>query len=166
MTAPILPQQASHTDNMPFLKEKVQYAAEERFFFTHAIIGFGEHQEYLLTPFPRPEYKPFDVLISANNPMIYFIVIQDIYIDPQDAPLPNISELCKEYGYCEKSVKCYYIATVHNQKEHLSFSINARAPLLMYHEKKCAGQYIIINQDIPFVSVLEKLSMHIREHLK
>ena len=144
-------------------------AASNRIFFEQGIIGFGNHQEYILAPAPKEVLKPFQVLIHAQNPNIHFLLIhfEDTFDDTDD-PLthPIRKEVATKMGMNPASLEGYYLVTSSGKFPHeLTFSINKRAPLFIDPTHQKGGQYIMTSQELPLAFVLTSLSNTIRERL-
>lgn len=139
--------------------------AAQHIYFEHGIIGFGDHQEYILAPAPKTVLKPFHVLVHAHNPNIHFLLLN--FQDAQEDLSPLMREkVAAQMGLNQETLEGYFLVTSSGAfPEGLTFSINKRAPLFIDPLHQKGGQYVQTRQDLPLVFVLSHLSSTIRNRL-
>lgn len=145
---------------------KVPEKDVKHLFFEHGIIGFGNCQEYALSPSPKQELDPLHVLVHARDPNILFFLVR--FEDVNESLSPSLrEEVSKKIGLSPQHMEGYYLVTSDGSyPNQLTFSINKRAPLFVDPVHQKGGQYVLKNHDLPVVFVLSTLSDNIRERLK
>ncbi|MBA4118660.1 MAG: hypothetical protein C0514_07195 [Candidatus Puniceispirillum sp.] len=144
--------------------EHPEVFTEEALFFHHGIIGFGNDQRYTLTPFPRAEYVPLQLLIHHQNPSIHFLIVCDQELD-QKYHVNDLSYVYQTFGYNAATTKCYFIVTVMGQGAQMLVAINQRAPVLIDHAGKRAGQHIMADTQLPLSVPLPEFSVALRARI-
>jgi flagellar assembly factor FliW len=137
--------------------EKQENTEGQEVFFHKGIIGFGDNQRYIFASFPKVEYWPLKVLIHQQNPLLYFLIVEDQILGSPYVS-HDIGALYTTFGYKKGPTRCYFIVTVQGESGSLLFSINKRAPLLIDHEGRRGGQHILPDKDLPLSCELPEFS--------
>ena len=141
-----------------FMESEKQEAAEgQEVFFHKGIIGFGDNQRYVFASFPKVEYWPLKILIHQQNPLLYFLIVEDQILG-SDYTCHDVGPLYSTFGYKKGTTRCYFIVTVQGEGNSLLFSVNKRAPLLIDHEGRRGGQHILADKDLPLSCELSEFS--------
>lgn len=137
--------------------EKQEAGEGQEVFFHKGIIGFGDNQRYVFASFPKAEYWPLKVLIHQQNPLLYFLILEDQVLGSHYVS-QDVFALYPTFGYKKSTTRCYFIVSVQGEGSSLLFSINKRAPLVIDHEGRRGGQHILADKDLPLSCELPEFS--------
>ena len=147
-----------HPSRLSFEEE---VSPSEALFFHQGIIGFGNDQRYTLTPFPKAEFAPLQLLIHHQNPTVHFLTLCESAIGAR-YHLSGLGEMYQQLGYNPSTTKCYFIVTVMGQGRDLLVAINQRAPVFIDHAGKRGGQHIMPQTQLPLSLPLPEFSVDLR----
>ncbi|MCE2951408.1 MAG: flagellar assembly protein FliW [Alphaproteobacteria bacterium] len=169
---PVSPQKDSRAtsprEKAPFASPSLTSAVTTELFFQKGIIGFGDHQRYLLAPTPKTELWPMKVLVHQQNPSLFFLVIEDKGLDETHHLTLNPS-VFKSFGYDEMQTRIFFIVTTALSEEAgqkvLLLSVNKKAPLFIDCAGKRAGQHILGDKNLPLCCPLPAYSKLLQDRL-
>ncbi len=119
----------------------VEYSPEEVIHFPQGLLGFEKKKHYILVE--REEYYPFVWMISVDDPMTSFIVVNPLIFHPEYNPNISKRELNELQIDHPQSLLMYVIVTLN--RDPLQTTANLCGPILINVEKKIGKQLVLLD---------------------
>lgn len=150
--APLLPVDAPATAASDGAKAVTRFGAltldpNRVITFPDGLLGFAEYRRYVLAEVAGAEVF-FKLLQSIDDPELAFVVLP---LDRQDGPIAgaDIDAACEALGLETADVAVLGIVTLRPGGEHVRFTVNLRAPLLIDTGRRVGRQHVLPSDAYP-----------------
>ncbi len=113
---------------------KIEYTDDSIYTFQEGLYGYKEFKDYII--WSGEKYRPFKLLISIDDPNLFFPLINPKILIPDYKP--NIKDV-KDWEYI------YTIVTIGNSQDDVT--VNMRAPVLLSRTDKWGRQIILTDSN-------------------
>ncbi len=123
---------------------KIKIEKENIIIFVNGILGFEELRQFVIVN--AVECRPFELLVSVENPMVAFPVINPIplFIDYNPLKLVPASDLAPLKIKGEKDAEAFCIVTLGNRPEDVT--VNLKGPILVNMQNRRGKQFVLADE--------------------
>lgn len=123
---------------------KIKIEKENIIIFVKGILGFEELRQFVIVN--AVECRPFELLVSVENPMVAFPVINPIplFIDYDPLKLATASDLAPLKINSEKDAEALCIVTLGNRPEDVT--VNLKGPILVNMKDRRGKQVVLADE--------------------
>ena len=119
----------------------VEYSQDDVYHFPQGLLGFEKRKHYILVE--REEYYPFVWMISVDDPMTSFVMVNPLIFHPDYNPNISKRELNELQIENPQSLLMYVIVTLN--RDPLKTTANLCGPILINTEKKIGKQLVLLD---------------------
>ncbi|MFO7891379.1 MAG: flagellar assembly protein FliW [bacterium] len=113
---------------------KIEYSDESIYNFPEGLYGYKEYKDYII--WSGEKYRPFKLLISVDDPHLFFPLINPKILMPDYKP--NIKDV-KDWEFM------YTIVSMGDSQKDVT--VNMRAPILLSKKEKWGKQIILTDSN-------------------
>lgn len=129
--------QEKKSDNIHYLDNqigKIEYSDDSIYNFPEGLYGYQEFKDYII--WSGEKYRPFKLLISVDDPNLFFPLINPKILMPDYKP--NIKDV-NDWEFM------YTIVSIGNSQKDVT--VNMRAPILLSRTEKWGKQIILTDSN-------------------
>lgn len=115
-------------------------------FFPHGIIGLEENKNFIITDIPNQKEADFKILQSLDEIDLSF-VIMPYNIETKWIKIEDINKTASILAIDIEDLLIVFIATINNNKDKCSITLNIRAPIFINTKYNMAAQYVFSKSD-------------------